>query len=38
MHDFQREHLYEGLIDFMSTMNKNVEDKTLGYPDMLSIL
>jgi len=36
--DFQRDHLYEALIDLMQAMNKNVEGKTLGYPDMLTIL
>ena len=28
--DFQRDHLYEGLIDFMQAMNYNHEGKTLS--------
>lgn len=36
--DFQRQHLYETLIDFMQQQNQNVEGKTLAYPDMLTIL
>ena len=36
--DFQREHLYEGLIDFLQCQNQNVEGKTLAYSDMLIVL
>jgi len=36
--DFQREHLYEGLIDFMAQSNRNSEEKTLAYQNMLIIL
>lgn len=36
--DFQRSHLYEGLIDFMQCMNQNAEGATLDYGDMLLIL
>lgn len=38
MDDFQKQHLYEGLIDFMQDSNKNAEEKTLSYEDMLIIL
>lgn len=36
--DFQREHLYEALIDFLQSQNQNSEGKTLAYSDMLLIL
>ena len=36
--DFQREHLFEATIDFLKQANSNTEGKTLGYPEMLTIL
>lgn len=36
--DFQREHLYEALIDFLYFSNQNTEGKILSYEDMLVIL
>lgn len=35
---FQRDHLYEYLIDFMQNSNQNKEQKTLAYSDMLVIM
>lgn len=35
---FQRDHLYEALIDFLQVNNQNAETKTLAYSDMLIIL
>lgn len=35
---FQRDHLYEFLIDFMQNSNQDKEQKTLSYPDMLIIM
>jgi hypothetical protein len=35
---FQKEHLYEALIDFIQNQNQNAEGKTLDYKDMLAIL
>ena len=36
--DFQRDHLYEALIDFMNLANQNAEGKTLSLDEMLTIL
>jgi hypothetical protein len=36
--DFQRQHLYEALIDFLSASNQNAEGKTLDYDSMLLVL
>lgn len=36
--DFQRQHLYEALIDYMQAQNQNAEAKTLGSADMCIIL
>lgn len=36
--DFQREHLYDALIDFLAHSNRNSEQKTLAYQNMLIIL
>ena len=36
--DFQRQHLYEALIDFLQAQNQNAEGKTLGREDMVTLL
>ena len=35
---FQRDHLYEHLIDLLQSSNQNAEGKTMDYDDMLKIL
>lgn len=36
--DFQRQHLYEALIDFLQVQNQNAEGKTLAHDDMVTLL
>lgn len=36
--DFQRQHLYEALIDFLQVQNQNAEGKTLAHDNMVTLL